>query len=34
MGRKKTRIFNGSCGATTPEGLPLSEADRLENLIK
>ena len=32
LGQIKTRIINGSCVATTPEGLPLSEADRLENL--
>jgi hypothetical protein len=30
----KTRMFNGSCVAITPQGLPLSEADRLENLVK
>ncbi len=34
MGQIKTRIFNGSCVATTPGGLPLNEADRLENLVK
>jgi methylmalonyl-CoA mutase cobalamin-binding subunit len=34
MGQIKTRMFNGSCVATTPGGLPLSEADRLENLVK
>jgi hypothetical protein len=32
LGQIKTRIINGSCVATTPEGLPLREADRLENL--
>jgi hypothetical protein len=34
LGQIKTRMFNGSCVATTSEGLPLSEADRLENHIK
>lgn len=34
LGQIKTRMFNGSCVATTPEGLPLSEAGRLENLVK
>jgi methylmalonyl-CoA mutase cobalamin-binding subunit len=34
LGQIKTRIFNGSCVATTPEGHPLSEANRLEDLIK
>jgi methylmalonyl-CoA mutase cobalamin-binding subunit len=34
LGRMKTRMLNGSCVATNPEGLPVSEAYRLENLLK
>jgi hypothetical protein len=29
LGQIKTRVVNGSCVAVNPEGLPLSEADRL-----
>ena len=34
LGQMKTRMINGSCVATTSEDLPLSEAARLENLLK
>jgi methylmalonyl-CoA mutase cobalamin-binding subunit len=34
LGQIKTRILNGSCVSTNPEGLPLSEIDRLENQLK
>ena len=34
LGRVKTRVVNGSCVATNPEGLPFGEAYRLENLLK
>ena len=34
LGKLKTSIFNGSCIATNPAGLPLNEAERLENQLK
>jgi methylmalonyl-CoA mutase cobalamin-binding subunit len=34
LGRLKTNIFNGSCIAIDPKGLPFNEAERLENLLK
>ena len=34
LGKIKTGIFNGSCIATNPKGLPLNEAERLENQLK
>ncbi|OGO66339.1 MAG: methionine synthase [Chloroflexi bacterium RBG_19FT_COMBO_50_10] len=34
LGQLKTRIINGSCVATNPEGLPLGEATRLAHLYK
>ena len=34
MGKIKTAIFNGSCIATDPKGLPIYEAVRLENQLK
>jgi hypothetical protein len=34
LGRVKTSIFNGACIATNPVGLPLNEAERLENQLK
>jgi len=34
LGQLKTRIINGSCVATNPEGLPLGEATRLADLYK
>jgi methylmalonyl-CoA mutase cobalamin-binding subunit len=33
LGQIKTRLFNGSCVAITPEGFPLGEADRLAFLL-
>jgi methylmalonyl-CoA mutase cobalamin-binding subunit len=33
LGQIKTRMIGGSCVATNPEGLPLSEADRLGKLL-
>ena len=33
LGQIKTRVINGSCVATDPDGLPLSEAVRLEQYI-
>jgi len=34
LGKLKTSIFNGSCIATNPAGLPFNEAERLENQLK
>jgi hypothetical protein len=34
LGQIKTRMFMGSCKVTNPEGLPLGEAERLENLLQ
>ena len=34
LGKIKTAIFNGSCIATNLKGLPLNEAERLENQLK
>jgi methylmalonyl-CoA mutase cobalamin-binding subunit len=34
LGRIKTRMLNGSSITTNPEGFPLNEAERLENLLK
>jgi methylmalonyl-CoA mutase cobalamin-binding subunit len=34
LGKIKTGIFKGSCIATTLQGLPLNEAERLENQLK
>jgi methylmalonyl-CoA mutase cobalamin-binding subunit len=33
LGQIKTRVLNGSCVATYPDGTPLSEADRLEQYL-
>jgi methylmalonyl-CoA mutase cobalamin-binding subunit len=34
LGKLKTSFFNGSCIAISPAGLPLNEAERLENQLK
>ncbi len=34
LGQIKTRMFMGTCKATNPAGLPLSEAERLKNLLQ
>lgn len=33
LGQIKTSMFHGSCIATNPEGVPLSEADRLKKFL-
>ena len=34
LGQINTRILNGSCVATDPQGVPLSEAARLGKLLR
>jgi hypothetical protein len=33
LGQIKTRVINGSCVTVNPDGLPLSEANRLEQYL-